>query len=1420
MSTCNESTPEPYRLRSYQAEMVELSMRANIIVVMDTGSGKTHIAIERTRAELEICRPDQLIWFLAPTVALCEQQHETFKTNLPGYGVQTISGKDGVDHWTNQGDWDAVLANVRIVITTHQVLLDALSHAFVKMSKLALLIFDEAHHATSNHPANRIMSNFYKNRIMEDYDTLPKILGLSASPVIKAKGTTHALQQIEHNLHAAVRTPTLHRSELLRYVHKPELLQVNYQVGNANHTHSHALLALERSFITYDILQDPFVINLLMQQDGGHDTSEQLARVFERRKTYCSEQLRILFLKAKAMSEELGSSAMEWYLHQCKVRFEELVHSSGRQLLDLSMNEKQHLLRFLRNLPCPQSPPFPRISLDRLSPKVEALINTLVLEAREDTEFTGLVFVEQRIWVAALAEILSAHPKTKNLFRIGTFVGASHFIKSNVSIATFTEPRNQQSTLDDFRTGSLNLILATSVLEEGIDISSCHLVICFERPKNLKSFVQRRGRARRQKSKYLIFNPGLEAERSPQSWQALEDGMRAAYLDDMRQVKLAEERELQNDDGERFFEVPSTGALLTLDNASQHLYHFCALLASGPYVDVRPQFSFKEVPPGKIIAEVMLPISVDPAVRTAKSDLSWYTERMAKKDAAFVAYKGLYLAGLVNENLLHSLTESNDQAGDFQTHDYRPSRIPVPPPFDPWLSFAQCQQKTPQTYFKTLVQLTTKEGEELEAVRMLLLTPISFPMIPNFILHWNKTKKYKVRPSGVSWDTFTPEVIQTMREITREVFRSVHRSRMQEPRFDFLCMLVPCNMHGQIPDHAGLQQWKDSISGREFVSQRLREERYDITNWGLVTLQGDRRKYIPKSLNIAAFQKTSEENKPSLRVLLLPKRRNFFHSIVHEHNVNDAHTKIEDLDATDCVVENLPAAYAVFALLFPSILHKMEVYVMAETLRVTILRPVAFDQSHLPILTTALTSSAASENENYQRLEFLGDCILKLITSLHLMADNLNWPESYLTGKKSKIVSNGSLARASLAAGLDRFIIFERITGSKWSPRFAEDVLTNTKSLDRTYRSSKLIADVIESLIGASYVVGGISKACLCIKALLLLEPWMTALQANTILYEAAPTECAITGLGGLEALVRHTFSRKMLLLEALTHASFNGANVRCSYERLEFLGDAVLDYVVSRRLYAHEPLVSHQTMHTVRTAMVNASFLAFQMFEATDLEEITDKTTMKPQKQQRALWQYLRVSGYQIITAREAALKQHEQAREQVTAALAHDARYPWHLLAATDPPKFLSDIVESVIGAIYIDTKGDIPSCEGFVRRLGILDCLDRILRDGVDCLHPKERLGHLAVDKDVQYVRVSESEDRSVRGDNMYRCQVKMGNEDVGSVVEGLKKLNAETIAAFHSVAIIERAINRKISKAKGEEKDVFFDAEEGGAAMVVG
>jgi hypothetical protein len=53
--------------------------------------------------------------------------------------------------------------------------------------------------------------------------------------------------------------------------------------------------------------------------------------------------------------------------------------------------------------------------------------------------------------------------------------------------------------------------------------------------------------------------PEVRGGRPPESWQSLEEEMKRTYLDDERQVKDAEKRELENEYGQRYFEIPSTG---------------------------------------------------------------------------------------------------------------------------------------------------------------------------------------------------------------------------------------------------------------------------------------------------------------------------------------------------------------------------------------------------------------------------------------------------------------------------------------------------------------------------------------------------------------------------------------------------------------------------------------------------------------------------------------------------------------------------------------------------------------------------------------------------------------------------------------------------------------------------------------------
>lgn len=60
-----------------------------------------------------------------------------------------------MERWTTQAVWDAILLNIRIVVSTPQVLYDALSNGFVKLTRIALIVFDEGALTPFGKPRNQ-----------------------------------------------------------------------------------------------------------------------------------------------------------------------------------------------------------------------------------------------------------------------------------------------------------------------------------------------------------------------------------------------------------------------------------------------------------------------------------------------------------------------------------------------------------------------------------------------------------------------------------------------------------------------------------------------------------------------------------------------------------------------------------------------------------------------------------------------------------------------------------------------------------------------------------------------------------------------------------------------------------------------------------------------------------------------------------------------------------------------------------------------------------------------------------------------------------------------------------------------------------------------------------------------------------------
>lgn len=447
---------------------------------------------------------------------------------------------------------------------------------------------------------------------------------------------------------------------------------------------------------------------------------------------------------------------------------------------------------------------------------------------------------------------------------------------------------------------------------------------------------------------------------------------------------------------------------------------------------------------------------------------------------------------------------------------------------------------------------------------------------------------------------------------------------------------------------------------------------------------------------------------------------------------------------------------------------------------------------------------------------------------MNVAATNLRLPEGLLSLLKDRLVSNARLYRAARDSGLDQFIVTQQLTQKGWHPPYISELLADQSRKDaKRTMSTKTLADVVEAIIGVSYVDGGIAKALQCLSLFLGESQTKSFSAVRDILFSAAePKGMALPAdFQPLEKLLGYAFQEKALLVEAMTHPSYNVGGTVAGFDRLEFIGDAILDFIVVKELYAvadPKPLENHQ-MHLLRTALVNADILAFLAMEwnyhqlrfdvhvvssndngPAGEDSVTVDTNHKrsphktkhnltpqlsPTEISLPLWSFMRQSSAKLVVERAATKARHAEVRASIREAMETGTHYPWALLARLHAQKFYSDLYEALVGAIWVDSGPDFDMCRGFVERSGVLPYLRRLLRDQVHALHPKEELGRLANKEKVEYVVTEvESEDGESRE---WACEVKVGQRSVVRVGGCLFKEEAKVTAATQACEILKEA-----------------------------
>ena len=338
--------------------------------------------------------------------------------------------------------------------------------------------------------------------------------------------------------------------------------------------------ALERVINQLDIEDDPYMqslrANFQRLPPGSERTrvDQLLSKTISSGKTYTQAGLKDFLGAAQDICINIGYWAADWYV--AKVLEHVKAASSALQPLstELKNRERSYLFGILNQLVVSLVSDNCQDIVNGSTDKVRVLVECLVaekasVEAQNET-FSGLVFVTRRDAVLALAEVLSRHPQTKDLFVIGCLLGTSEsrFRQTFLDITRSLFRQPQEETLNDLKSGDTNLVISTSVAEEGIDIQSCCNVIRWDPPQNMVSWAQSRGRARRQRSTFVVMFPDDGSrEDDVKKWMELERQMVCMYNSAERELQLelarfsSDNNSGEDDDGDEDLKlhVESTG---------------------------------------------------------------------------------------------------------------------------------------------------------------------------------------------------------------------------------------------------------------------------------------------------------------------------------------------------------------------------------------------------------------------------------------------------------------------------------------------------------------------------------------------------------------------------------------------------------------------------------------------------------------------------------------------------------------------------------------------------------------------------------------------------------------------------------------------------------------------------------------------
>ncbi|KAK1728887.1 LOW QUALITY PROTEIN: RNase3 domain-containing protein [Colletotrichum acutatum] len=1248
--------------REYQIELFERAKQKNIIAVLDTGTGKTLIAalllrhiLEKEVEDRAVGKPKRTAFFLVDKVSL----HAVLECNLE----HTVARYCGDMMWSSEF-WAKQFEENMVVVCTAAILQKCLMHSYIRMDQINLLIFDEAHHTKKNHPYARIIKDFYIKE--SDKEKRPKILGMTASPT-NMKVATAQLDEI-----ATVSEESLSLNPNKRKITERE---IHYT-------------PLMRSFES-ELVQK--IRALLFEKELQWTTT--------------------------AMAE-LGPWVADrfWKLYLTDNTIARLANRT-----DINYSGFDAAVQKLRDIIQSHNFKPPTLSLDDVSSKVLRLWDELKVRFSQPTDYRCIVFVEMRLTAVLLAELFRQDGMDLPHLKPAALVGS----QSSAGLANMSF-KEQLLAITKFRRGEVNCIFSTQVAEEGIDIPACNVVMRFDLYKSVIQYIQSKGRARQQDSEYLSFVEIGNGRHTRAIAQATYDQsvlrrFCSALPEDKKVMGMdINATILQGELHYQTYTIKETGAKLTWMSSLEVLANFASSLRQSSDEVLMPEYVVTNQGQS-FIAEVQLPAQ-SPIL--SMTGMPHKRKQSARCSAAFELCKELIRKKYIDLNLqpiftkkLPAMRNARLAISANKKAEYKMRTKP-----EIWSRVGAFDQ-----LFVTVLVLGSPDavGKDKVSKPLLLLTREKLPDLPPIPLFFGNDQQSDAfavsLPKPINISSADSELLKTF---TLRVFKDVFSKEYEAMVCDMPYLLAPTTQshfvdyqhadaatlidwnHLQATKDKEYLDWDNSTSDEFFTNKlvvdpcagsrklRLRGVRKDLKPmdpvpegvpdpchrpWRDLAVEKNIKEYSVSLWMKSRLKRTWRDTQPVVEAEVISLRRNLLDDFVE---VTNEGSKVCYVILEPLRVSTLPMETVVMAFTFPAIIHRMDQVMVAldlcKLLKLDIrpdlaLEAVTKDSDNSDEHDAEKINFQGGMGNNYERLEFIGDTCLKMATTIALFTNNPDSNEFQYHVERMLLISNRNLLNKAIDRKLQEYVRSKSFNRRSWYPQGLRLIRGKEGIVDAKHAlADKSIADVCEALIGAAYLTFSDSNNFdMAIRAVSAMVNDKNQRMTSWADYyaEYKPPSWQVEPASAMYRDVARQVKNKMgydfkspaLLRSAFKHPSCPH-NV-CSlpnYQRLEFLGDALLDMVCVDFLYHKFPSADPEWLTRHKSTMVSNRFLACLCVKLELHKHIlTAQASLLSQTQE-----FVAALRFAEESAREEALMEQE------------------------DAPKYLSDMMEAYIGAVFVDS------------------------------------------------------------------------------------------------------------------------------------